>query len=468
MLYDDKIIDLLDRKYNFVANSADDIYLLELQKFVYYIGNEEPYKQYVAHLLDEWTDKIKEHENYMNEILPTIIELKDKLISKYPELDDSTMQRPATHHVPPNYRCSFAYFNDILHGKREKSYPMTPEPYHDRTDIRALLNIINSKITDYEKSNTVNDTTKHIDDAIMTEYVNLNNTQEFKHNDFVNYQRVSPGASLEVLIDIANIINAPPQKIASMKESILNSREFQIALYCSDIYKAAYEYRRNKSGFASDPQMQEFKQRRTWCMAHLKRIYEALREQIGTYFSHLRVINRYKTRCMWYDRGRLRSLVIDNKGKYIQTRENTLTVDLARYLFDNGITVLYRARFGIHEVDLVDPAARSPIFVEAKAYIGARNTKKRLIDGVSQIHSYLNNLESKYAIREAYYVIFRLGGPIYDLPEKIVFQRFAVIPIVIDMAESTMSGSRQPKPVIIKRSEIAEAVEDYKIGQGNR
>lgn len=460
MLYDEKIIDLLDRKYNFVVNSADDIYLLELQRFIHYILNEEPYKEYVAHLLNEWNDKMKEYENYMNEILPAIIELKDKLILKYPELDDSTMQRPAKRPLPLHYRCSIAYFNDLLQGKRQRSYPMVPELYDDRTDICTLLNIINSKITDYEKPSTVNGTTKHIDDAIMTEYVNFNNTQEFKHKDFVNYQRVSPGASLEALIDIANIINEPPQKIDTMTEGIINSRQFQIALYDIDIYKAVYEYKKHKSDLSLDPQMQEFKQRRTWCMAHLKRVYEALREQIGTYFSHLQIINRYKTRSMWYDRNRLRSLVIDDKGEYIRAKENTLTVDLARYLFDNGIMVLYRARFGIHEVDLVDPAARSPIFVEAKVYIGAKNTKKELIDGISQIHSYLNNLESKYTIREAYYVILRLDGPIYDLPEKISFQRFTVIPIVIDMAESIISGSRQPKPVIINISEIVKAVED--------
>ena len=57
-------------------------------------------------------------------------------------------------------------------------------------------------------------------------------------------------------------------------------------------------------------------------------------------------------------------------------------------------------------------------------------------------------------MNEVYYVIFRLGGPLYDLLEKIVTNRRIVYPVIIDLGDSIESGSRQPKPIIVRESDF--------------
>ena len=115
--------------------------------------------------------------------------------------------------------------------------------------------------------------------------------------------------------------------------------------------------------------------------------------------------------------------------------------------------MLYRSKFGKHELDLFDPSLTSPIFVEVKVY---RNSNARgiILNGFFQIHSYLNNIGDRYPIREAFYIIYRLGGPLYDLPKQVSYNNFTITTFIIDLAKSKVSGSRQPKPVVIDLEDI--------------
>lgn len=158
---------------------------------------------------------------------------------------------------------------------------------------------------------------------------------------------------------------------------------------------------------------------------------------------------------MWYDRGRIRVLVTEDR-ELIAKPEETLTLDLAQYLFDNGVTALYRPRYGHHEPDLL---ASPSLLVEAKAYKNSSKTRNYLKNGVYQIHAYLNNLSSKYPIEEAHYVIFRLGGPFYRIDQEISFNPFILYTTVIDIGESSDSGSKQSRPITIPTDEIIEGLE---------
>ena len=79
--------------------------------------------------------------------------------------------------------------------------------------------------------------------------------------------------------------------------------------------------------------------------------------------------------------------------------------------------------------------------------------------GVAQLHSYLNGLEAdNLQIQEAYYVIYRHGGPLYDLPREISTNRHTIYPITIDLGLSEESGRRQPRPIEIAREEFFQAI----------
>jgi hypothetical protein len=70
--------------------------------------------------------------------------------------------------------------------------------------------------------------------------------------------------------------------------------------------------------------------------------------------------------------------------------------------------------------------------------------------------SYLSHQLTDFCKRS---IVFRLGGPIYELPSEIPTNRFTIRTVLIDLGSSTESGRRQPKPVIINLTEVMEAIE---------
>ena len=199
-----------------------------------------------------------------------------------------------------------------------------------------------------------------------------------------------------------------------------------------------------------------------------KRIYEAVREEVGLHLLHKQVLDSYKTRSTWYNFEELWGLVTDGMGRFNTKREHFLTLNLARFLFDNGIQVIYRLKAGQHEMDMVDPNAKSPLLIEVKVYKDSAS-KKDIIEGFAQLHSYLNNLSSTRNVHEGFYVVYRFGGPLYELPERIATNRFIINTILIDVGKSKESGRRQRQPIIISEKEIIrkfEKIQDKTWGFG--
>lgn len=189
----------------------------------------------------------------------------------------------------------------------------------------------------------------------------------------------------------------------------------------------------------------------------LRRVYEAVRQEIGTTRLHFQLLDRYRTRCHWHNQEYLRKQVLNGADKFVRDREDMLTRDLALYLYDHGVTVLYKTKLGKHEVDLFELDAKHPMFIEAKAYKDS-SARRDLVSGIGQLHAYLSSFEAHRNITEAFYAIFRLAGPIYELPRIIRTNRFTIYPVLIDLGLSSESGRRQPKPTIISEEEVLSII----------
>lgn len=168
----------------------------------------------------------------------------------------------------------------------------------------------------------------------------------------------------------------------------------------------------------------------------------------GTTRSNLALIRRYKNRCEWHDRERLQAVA------QTKSPENDLTADLARYLFDQGLNPLTRARTADLEPDLLDPTSLGRVYVEAKQY--SDSARDYLVKGVGQVHDTLGRLRgTPYEVTEAFLVIFRRGGPRYILPDVIKSEGYAIYIILIDIAPTSISGTRQKhRPIQIPLSEL--------------
>ena len=129
-------------------------------------------------------------------------------------------------------------------------------------------------------------------------------------------------------------------------------------------------------------------------------------------------------------------------------------VRCSRWLFDNGLNPLSTPNMADLRPDLIDPTLPFNLYVEAKQYSGA--AKSYLIKGFRQVWDTVAGIQStSYRVREAFFVIFRRGGPRYVFPKTVVGDGWTTNIIVIDIASTTERGSRgAPKIENITEAEL--------------
>lgn len=457
-MINEQLIEILDRKYNFLMKIPDTEFVLKLVEFLDFIKTYEPICHFTEKVYRDFDLKSQDYKARLDKEQEKAIGLKRQIIEKYPDLDDSKMEYPGPEKVSTEYRSSFAAFDDVVNKvERVKSFPMEPDLLDDASDVGKLISIIHTKINEYENGDEKENKTRKIDEQIWIEYKNLQEHHEHTQLDWINYCRISPGSTILEFSNICEAINPDPRNYTSMEDFFekWNGIDDLKAhwYYGSWVRDAVYGLVSKDANYRSSSFSEErIKEGISKLKEGITRIYESLRVEIGLTLLPSQLVHRYKLRSQWYNREYLWSLVDSfEKGKKARI-EHILTQDLAKYLFDQGITVFYRFKAGQHEFDLLEDA-KNPIFVEVKIYKDS-GSKNRLIQGIAELHAYLNNVKSLRRIKNAYYVIFRLAGPIYEFPEVIHTNQFSIYPILIDIGESKVSGSRQPKPKIIKLEEI--------------
>jgi hypothetical protein len=454
LFYSERIIELLDRRYNFVVSSPSDAFILEVDRFFIWLASDPLVIPYALQIQRE---RQREYEIFQQTCRLTearAVILEQGLLELAPVMDDRSKEftfRP----LFPNeeYQTSFRRFADILLGKEQGNEGVTlgGSQYDDRTKAGKLIEILQRRLAEYIQSNHGDQNPVHAAlDELRISVRLLADEHEHNYRAWVNYDRVSPGRALIALSELHEQINPAPPKTAD--ELLASLGEKLIQRWGTDyIRRAVYQ------GPVTD-------ERRTQVTSFLARIYEEIRALIGSTLSHQELIGRFKSRCMWYDRDRLVSLIEGLKEPGDQqealrkkaNREDRLALELAKYLFDNGVTVLVRSRFANLEPDILGPFDR-PIVVETKA--SDHGMRQEIIDGIAQLHAYMNNFEaSKFHVDEGYYVIFRLAGPIYDLPLTIR-RRYTIHTVVIDLGPGSVSGRHQPKPIHISEEELIQAID---------
>jgi hypothetical protein len=164
----------------------------------------------------------------------------------------------------------------------------------------------------------------------------------------------------------------------------------------------------------------------------------------------LAVVDRYRQRCQWYDSEALRALAESGPGK----PEDRLSQTLATYLFDHGLNPLTRPLMGRVSPDILHPHSTFSFYIEAKQY--TKGCRKYLLQGMQQVWDMLSNvLGTDYDIREAFYVVYRRGGPRYRFPPRVPDKdRGSVHIVVVDIAASNERGSNAPRTLEFKIEDL--------------
>lgn len=439
MLYQSRLIDLLDRKFNLINGFSSGDFLLELENFIHFTETDEMLSVFTTRLIERFRRKEGEHNQEREKSVEELVQIRDELIRMFPDLDDSEMPTPSDLHDRriPEYDNSFANFDRIVSNVKQKIREEKPVDTRDHV-IEALIGILQQKLD----QNRLND---EVYQNLTLKLRHIGDSDIYLRQKLNNYRRVSSEASLLNLYKVVSYINPVPRQ----HDTFADLWDTAILEVIQGEFRFQQEIQQIIMGQGDNEELINR------CKVFLRRVYEGIRTEIGSNLIHYEALNRYKARCTWYDRQRLQKLGEENEGN----EEDIFTRDLALYLFDNGISTLYRVQRGEHEYDLIGHRTETPIFVEAKVYKTSRNTRRNLTSGIAQLHSYLNSLEAEnLLIEEAYYVIYRLGGPLYDLPWKIPTNRRVFYPIIIDLGPSRVSGRRQPRPIQIPLNEFFDAI----------
>jgi hypothetical protein len=142
-----------------------------------------------------------------------------------------------------------------------------------------------------------------------------------------------------------------------------------------------------------------------------------LHRRLYTVRGRLGVVQRFKARCEWHDRKRLRALA-DAAQMAHKSPEHALRDEMTLYLFDQGLNPQVEAVVGTSSrADVFDPSAGPCFYVEAKQYSEGTGLDTLMQAAFRQALDTVGNLTgSGYSIDEAFIVLFRRSGPRALLP----------------------------------------------------
>ncbi len=173
-------------------------------------------------------------------------------------------------------------------------------------------------------------------------------------------------------------------------------------------------------------------------------VFLELRRRLYTARSRLGVVLRFKARCEWHDRERLRGLA-DAATEARRAPEHALRDQLTLYLFDQGLNPLAEAVLGTSSrADVFDPTQARSFYVEAKQYADRTSLDSELRAAFRQALDTIGSLPgSGYFADEAFVVLFRRGGPRVVLPtEPLSAEGLRWYFVLINIAEASQDASQ--------------------------
>jgi hypothetical protein len=474
----DGSLELLDRQVAFLLRQPDDAaFLVQLDPFLRVLRQDPILSGCLDDILETLPRIAAVMEAADAEVVPKLLELR-----REPSEDDSGAAAPETVRTIERavYEATLAFFDDLAAGP--------PRPFNQLAEggvARTLVNILQGKDKLYtlrlEPRTTVEldpktgepipdgasgDASERLEEADPQRLARWrerlgNVDRQHEHARRWMRLRVRTDAGLALLkLEAARDALNPTVKLVSP--------EYTVADMVSDTLKWISEIGhlllltadgepldRNNASQVSE-HVAELR-------ADVDRLHEELRRRIGTTRSRQSMVNRFKLRCEWHDRKRMADVASNKSLPY--GPEDRLTAELARYLFDQGLSPLAKPITGGLEPDLLDPHAR--FYVEAKQY--KESARDDIVKSFWQIVDTVSKLRGNplYEVEEAFAVVFRLAGPYYLVPETVEAGDVRVHYVLVDLAEPTDSGRRQRnKPQTITADEFVDAYRSHAAARG--
>ena len=344
------LISMLDRRFALLDGFDRREYLVQLISFADLLFNDPEVSPYSQQLVEDYSARLGGYERLLEEAVPAIIDFRDRLAAAYPNVDDSAAEPPADMLDNRRYEWTLAHFDNLVRGESRligERINTSPSHYDDNTLPGQLIRILKSK------ANSLLDEEDRREKALVAgakepepiaedlskmwaEFRTIEDGHRHSFRYFVNHRRTSPGQALVDVREIVRRLNKEPGEYRTLRDTLAN---FQDALYWSLLEEVLY---------TDDPGLDRLDRDVEAIRKRTRVAYEGVREAVGKLGARIQIVHRYKTRCMWYDWPRMRTIA--------EQGELALTTHLALFLFDQGLPVTTRQRLGVHELDVADIA----------------------------------------------------------------------------------------------------------------
>lgn len=369
-----------------------------------------------------------------------LIDLKNKLLARAPEVDDSSAPEPPEHDLPALHAWfrTLAPFDAIATGRRK------PWPEGDGTRGHCLAAILRAKLDALQFPGGSGANLRPDLNDLSLELVNLCEEHEYWVRESNDDLATAPSYALVELEAILAVLNPSPIPITDFGDRIRS--------LLNELLSGRHDFRSAVYGKANADKLVKPLAR---CKTLAERVYQGLRLKIGTHRSAFALLRRFKARCQTHDRVRMQKLAAD-----AEVNELALTSELALWLFDQGLNPITEVAIAGVRADILDPRRHpaSALYVEAKQYKQGDPIRRRIQRAMYQVYTSVGRLRSdRLDLTEAFLVVFRRSGALVHLPEEVPAEAYVVFPIVIDIAEQTGSKEKE-RPIEMTLEELRPAV----------
>ena len=437
MLFDERIASLVQRKYAFIEASHGDL-LVEALRFVRWLFEEDLTRPYLMQILRSDDAERLAYAEHLKATAAAAGVLRDELLKLYPNLLEDGASVPEHERA---HEISIAKFDRIVrNGKSldQEEENLQREPHRDSSNAAMLIEILHERLSALPAEGERPEL-----DALQERLDSIRERHAFRFRERSSLIQTSAASALRSVLHDVRALAPPPAGTADWMGFLpeVSDRTTYLA------------YQLSSGSRRTDHERASFTAR---FQRDLRRVYEEVLATLGTSLSSESIILRFKERCTWYDKARMRNIAGDDAlgGQ----REDRLTLEMAKYVHDSGVFVLVRPRMSNLEPDIMtSPRAGRRFALESKVY-GERDDPRRAVrKGFWQLHGYLTSLETAATrAEEGFLVIFRLGGPLCEAPATVATERFIVHILTFDLGLARDSGSAQPKTVSVTKDELIQ------------
>jgi hypothetical protein len=465
-MFEHLLLEFLDSEVEFLLRLEDIEFLRELRPFVRTLEAEPRIRAALAEIRQETFDRIAGHSAYDAATVKELVALRDEFARLAPDADDSGTPTPEGG-VDPILDFSLARFDRIV--AMENFHGRMP----DRTKTAALIRILSNRIEDLRwpwQGGEGEPKTKAREDQrpslapVEVRLTNLSNQHQQRHRRFEWENQTSPG--IELLSIEKHLLEMDPDPVVLPPDDVAGQERVRTA-EMQRMFLEAFTFGTRAHSLReamvtrerlTDQQTAAAKYAAEKLRLAVRRLHAELRRRAWWRRSLRALFSRFKQRCELHDQQRLFKLAEDNPGKV----EEVLTRELVLWLFDQGLSPITKPRLKL-EPDIIDPSLSSNLYVEVKQY--DRADRRRLVEGIAVQLWETAHLQrgTRYEAMEAFYVVFRCGGPLYEFPARVVppGEEWAVYPFVVDISPADARGSRgRSAPERISEDELLPKLGD--------